>query len=77
MARSSKRPSKVPKGYKSSYTTYKLITETHYEKPYKAPKAAKSREKPTPMEVKVVNVVKTKGPQKGKPARGSRSRRRR
>lgn len=38
-----KKMPKVPKGFKPVHTSYKLITETQFEKPFKPLKVAKSK----------------------------------
>lgn len=55
----------IPKGYEKGETSYKVITETYYHKPYK-PIASSRVVKATPMEVKVVNPVRVKT---GRPTR--------
>ena len=61
------KPPKLPKGYKPAHTTYKVVTETSYEKPYKAPpKAVRGKVKPYIQPVRVVNPKAFRGKGKGK-----------
>jgi len=63
-------PPRLPKGYEPSHTSYKVITETYYEKPYKAPKVTKGRDRPAKEYVQKVQVVNPKVLSKGKGKRG-------
>ncbi len=51
----------IPKGYEAGEKSYKLTVEQYFYKPMKPFKPSKAKKfKEKPMEVKVVNVVKTK-----------------
>jgi 3-mercaptopyruvate sulfurtransferase SseA len=48
---------KIPKGYEPQHTAYKLITETYFEKPWKAPKEAKVSTRAPKEYIQKVRVV--------------------
>ena len=60
------KPPKVPKGYEPTHTSYKLTTETYFEKPWKAPKAVKGSARAPAEYVQKVRVVNPDAPKGGR-----------
>ena len=61
------KPPKVPKGYEPTHTSYKLTTETYFEKPYKPLKASRTKTGKAPAEyIQKVRVVNPDAPKGGR-----------
>ncbi len=63
-----KKQPKIPKGYEGGDVVYEVTTKQTFYPKYKPPKGQSKAKaiKPKPMDVKVVNVVKTTGKGKAK-----------